>query len=100
MVFRLITAPIRVLLTAVGFLLGSLFLILTLAITEVVGVYYYLRYMRPDALNRLLDGDSTVTDLIEILLSVDVIVVMLGLVVVNILLIYLTEVTESGMGGE
>lgn len=100
MVLRLVTAPVRFLLSAVGFLLGSLFFLLTLAITEVAGVYMYLRYLRPDALSRLLDGHSTVVDLTEILLSVDVLLVIIGLVPVNILLIYLTEATDSGMGGE
>lgn len=96
---RLITAPFRFLVTAVGFLLGSLFFIVTLAITEVVGVYTYLRYLRPEALDRLFDGNSTVADLTEILLSVDVILVIIGLVPVNLFVIYISEVTDSSMGG-
>lgn len=100
MVLRLITAPLRFLVTAVGFLLGSLFFLLTLALVEVAGVYTYLRYLRPEALDRLLDGTSTVADLTEILLSVDVILVMIVLIPVNIIFIYFTEITDSGMGGE
>ena len=101
MVLRLITAPIRFLFTAVGFLLGALFFLATLAFIEIVGLYYYLRNMRPEALDRLLDGNSTVVDLVEILLSVDVILVMLGLVVANVFFHYLAQTSDTrGMGGE
>jgi hypothetical protein len=100
-VLRLITAPIRFLVTTVGFLLGALVFLATLAFIEIVGLYYYLRNVRPAALDRLLDGNSTVADLIEILLSVDVILVMLGLVVANIFFHYLAQTSDTrGMGGE
>jgi len=97
---RLVTAPLRALRTAVGLLFASVFFLVTLVIIEVAGVYYYLRYVRPAALDRLLDGTSTVADLTGILSSADVILVMVGLVPVNLLVIYIAEVTDTVRDGE
>ena len=72
----LITGPIRTLTRA-------LLLLFTVAVAEISGLYYYLRNHRSDAFERLLDG-STGADVLEILLSVDVILVMVGLAVLGL----------------
>jgi hypothetical protein len=84
-VVGLITGPIRTLTRA-------LLLLFTVAVAEISGLYYYLRNRRSDAFERLLDG-STGADVLEILLSVDVILVMIGLAVLGLVAEHLARTT-------
>lgn len=82
----LITGPIRTLTRA-------LLLLFTVAVAEISGLYYYLRNHRSDAFERLLDGSSTGADVLEILLSVDVILVIIGLAVLGLVAEHLARTT-------
>jgi hypothetical protein len=98
MSIRLITAPFRLLYKIIGLVLGTLYIVIALVLTEVAGVYTYLQNTRPEALDRLRDSDSLLTDLTDILLSLDVIVVMMLLIPATFIIIYIAQNTSSTQG--
>lgn len=98
MSIRLITAPFRLLYKIIGLVLGTLYVVIALVLTEVAGVYTYLQNTRPEALDRLRDSDSLLTDLTDILLSLDVIVVMILLIPATFVIIYIAQNTSGTQG--
>jgi ABC-type methionine transport system permease subunit len=98
MSIRLITAPFRLLYKIIGLVLGTLYIVIALVLTEVAGVYTYLQNTRPEALDRLRDSDSLLTDLTDILLSLDVIVVMILLIPATFVIIYIAQNTSGTQG--
>ena len=100
MSLRLITAPFRLLYKIISLLLGTLVMAIMLVLVEVFGVYYYLQNMRPEALDRLRDSNSLLTDLAEILLSPDVILVMILLAPATYVMMYIAGGTSSRHAGE
>lgn len=98
MSIRLITAPFRLLYKIIGLVLGTLYIVIALVLTEVAGVYTYLQNTRPEALDRLRDSDSLLTDLTDILLSLDVIVVMMLLIPATFVIIYIAQNTSGTQG--